>query len=382
MVAPLRVAVDARCLNTPHLRGMGKYVFEMLAHADALADIEWRLYGERFDAPFHLPILRRSAHEIFDLRGYRFHTWEQWGLPSRAVRCKRADLLHATATTLPWWQPVPTVVTLHDTLPWQATHETAFERWYWQRLMPAALRRCAAVITISESSRRDIESLWPELAEKLTVIPHGVADAYLDVAEADRPNILREAVGDDPYVLYVGGAAEHKRFDWALRTFAAVHDHRVRLVAVGFAAREVDTARTRLPEAMQGRVHFLPFVAEDAMPQVYRHALATLYPTRYEGFGFPAVESQAVGTPVMFSAVGSLGELVGPGAEVLPLDDLGSWQTVLRRLTSARSQQSPRAQRDAALAARFSWSRSAADHLTVYRRVRDRADAVSAPSSA
>jgi alpha-1,3-rhamnosyl/mannosyltransferase len=366
MDAPLRIAVDARCLNTAHLRGMGKYLYEMMSHADALADIDWRLYGERHELPFNVPALRRASTKIFDLRGYRFHTWEQIGLPQRARAGLRADLLHATATTLPWWQPVPTVVTLHDTLPWQALPAGGFERWYWERLVPAALQRCAAVITISESSRRDIEALWPGLVGKLTVIPHGIADSYLNVPDAPRPQVVSDAIGDARYLLYVGGAAEHKRFDWAVRSFAAVADHGVQLLAMGFAAREVAAARELVPEQLRGLVHFLPFVAEEAMPQLYRHAIATLYPTRYEGFGFPAVESQAVGTPVLFSAVGSLAELAGPEAVVLPLDERGAWEDALRQILVRRDHVLSDA-RPARWAGRFSWEQSAAAHLDVYR---------------
>ena len=373
MDAPLRIAVDARCLNTAHLRGMGKYLYEMMAHADALADIDWRLYGERHELPFNVPALRRASTEIFDLRGYRFHTWEQIGLPQRARAGLRADLLHATATTLPWWQPVPTVVTLHDTLPWQALPAGGFERWYWERLVPAALQRCAAVITISESSRRDIEALWPRLAGKLTVIPHGIADTYLNVPDAPRPQVVREAIGDARYLLYVGGAAEHKRFDWSVRSFAAVAERGVHLLAMGFAAREVAAAHEQVPEQLRGLVHFLPFVAEEAMPQLYRHAIATLYPTRYEGFGFPAVESQAVGTPVLFSAVGSLAELAGPEAMVLPLDDLSAWQQAVRRQVDADAAPWRVSAQARAWSGRFSWSRSAEAHVAVFRNVSRRA---------
>ncbi|MBK8653204.1 MAG: glycosyltransferase [Haliscomenobacter sp.] len=61
------------------------------------------------------------------------------------------------------------------------------------------------------------------------------------------------------------------------------------------------------------------------MAQLYQQAVAVLYPTLYEGFGFPALEAQAVGTPVLFSALGSLIELIGPSAEILPPENLDAW---------------------------------------------------------
>ena len=103
------------------------------------------------------------------------------------------------------------------------------------------------------------------------------------------------------------------------------------------------------------------------MPALYRHAICVLYPTLYEGFGFPVVESQAVGTPVVFSAVGSLQELQGPGARVLPVDDLAAWisvvnELVLQRVTSGVQDGSAKV-----WARRYSWDESAKRHAEVYR---------------
>ena len=63
---------------------------------------------------------------------------------------------------------------------------------------------------------------------------------------------------------------------------------------------------------MRQRVHFAPFLEDAELQQLYRGATAVLYPTLYEGFGFPVVEAHAAGVPCIFSALGSLAELVGP----------------------------------------------------------------------
>jgi glycosyltransferase involved in cell wall biosynthesis len=367
MAHPLRVAIDARCLNTEHVRGMGKYVAEMLARADVIDDMRWSLFGERPEMPFHVPALKCATKRAFEFKGYRFHTWEQIGLPSQASRPDIAQVLHSTATTLPWWQPLPTVVTVHDTLPWQHTAQGGFEGFYWWRLIPAALQRCAAVITISECSQRDILALWPGLEDKLHVVRHGISDIYLDPSDGPRPSCVQATIGDARYVLFVGGSAEHKRFAWALSCFEGVPDARLQLLVLGFTPDEAQVTRQRVPTALADRVHFLSFVPEGQMPQLYRHALVTLYPTRYEGFGFPAVESQAVGTPVMFSAVGSLAELVGPLATVMPLDDMQAWRAALCGLTDARCAPLSPSPSARAWAAGFSWTRSAQAHIAIYR---------------
>ena len=121
--------------------------------------------------------------------------------------------------------------------------------------------------------------------------------------------------------------------------------------------------------SLRDYVVFLPFIDEDDMAQLYRQAVAVLYPTLYEGFGLPALEAQAVGTPVLFSALGSLSELVGPAAEILPPNDLNSWLQTCRRLFSQRGESQIPNKAAQQWARQFSWESSATRHLELYQKV-------------
>src|SRR5262249_46542244 len=158
-------------------------------------------------------------------------SWEQVALPWCALR-SGVDVLHCPATGVPWWQPVPTVVTVHDTLPW--TPEDPSERGiYRDRLLPAAYQKCAAIITISESSRRDIVDRWPELEPNLVTIPHGISDRYFEVSERPLGDSLQAMGVRRPYLLYLGGALPRKRVDWAIRVLEELAEDEVRLVICG-----------------------------------------------------------------------------------------------------------------------------------------------------
>lgn len=364
----LHVGIDARCLNTPHLRGMGKYVIELITHINRLAKVKWQFFADRPDMVLHKPLETDGEVELFDLKGYRFHTWEQIGLPWRAQRVG-ARVLHCTASTLPYWQPMPMIVTIHDALLWQDTEPRPYERWYLHYLIPAAFKKCAAVITISESSRQDILKLWPYLERKLHVIPHGISDTYLNAQSKVLLPQLRDTVGAMPYLLYIGGALERKRFAWAMKVLKHLNVSQLRLLACGFSEAEREQARRSVEPSWQDRVVFLPFVEEDDMVQLYQQAVAVLYPTLYEGFGFPALEAQAVGTPVLFSALGSLRELEGPAAEILPPNDLDAWTQVCQRLLLQRNKLHTPNEPARQWARQFSWEASAARHLELYKSV-------------
>lgn len=361
---PLKIGLIAGSLNGEHVRGMGKYLLEMSGCTQPEDQLSWVFFGDNAQQPMRLPAGVRAQADVFEVKGHRFHLWEQVGMPLRQRR-HGVDLLHYAENTLAWWQPTPTVVTVHDTIPWESGEPS----FYWDKVLPAALHRCAHVITISESSRQDILKHWPRLESKLTVIPHGIDAAYFGDAPESMPAFV-DALQGKPYLLYLGGPMARKRFNWALEVLAHTPLPELQLIAIGFGGAARGKAAQEVPESVQGRVHFAPFVDDHELRALYRQAQGVLYPTLYEGFGFPAVEAQASGVPVLMSALGSLTELIGPLAKVLPPHDLEAWTAAV---TSACAM--PQAQREAlalqarAWAQRFAWSVSYQRHLEIYRQV-------------
>jgi glycosyltransferase involved in cell wall biosynthesis len=364
---PLRVAVDARTLNTPHLRGIGKSVYELIRRTAASGAIDWHLFADRPDRPMQVPD-GAGAVSVFETQGFRFHAWEQWSLP-RAARESRADLLHAPGTSLPWWQPVPTIVTIHDTIPWQQRDGATTWDLYRDRVLPAAYHRAAAITTISQNSRKDILARWPALKPRLHVISPGVDERYLEAQPDWSPIVIDDRQVTEPYFLYFGGADPRKRLMWAMQAWWRGGADRSMLVVCGLEPGAHAEFRKSIPRELQNKVVLAPFLNEEDLPRIYMRATAVLYPSLYEGFGLPVVEAQSVGTPVVFSAVGSLGELNGPGAIVLPVDDLPAWaRTVAKLLDELPARFGPdRIAR--AWARQYSWDAYVERTLAVYESV-------------
>jgi glycosyltransferase involved in cell wall biosynthesis len=362
---PLKVAVDARCLNVDHLRGMGKSLFELVRRTAASGAIEWHLLADRPDRPMQVPS-GVMACEVFETRGSRVHSWEQWSLPRRARQLK-VDLLHAPGTTLPWWQPVPTVVTLHDTIPWQGQHVAFPAGFYRDRLLPSAYHRSSAVVTVSDCSRRDILARWPQLQTKLHVVSPGVDERYLAAEPDGRPVIIDEVTISRPYLLYLGGADPRKRLMWAIQTWLGLTTPDVMLVCCGLDAAGRESVRAGIPRERQGDFVAASYISEPDMPHVYMRASAVLYPSLYEGFGLPVIEAHAVGTPILFSDVGSLSELKGPGAVVLTVDDLAAWVRAVDGLLSSEGSRAKPDRIARAWARQYSWEAFTDRMLSAYR---------------
>jgi glycosyltransferase involved in cell wall biosynthesis len=358
----------ARCLNTDHMRGMGKYVYELIDHAKGDPSLSWQLYA---DDPRHgmiTPPGARLQADVFPYRGDRFSAWEQLGLPLK-VRQAPLDLLHCTEGKLPLWQPKPTVVTVHDTLAWEERPDTPFYRFYWDHLQPAALKKCAHVVTISECSRSDILKRWPWLENKLTVIPHGIDEAYFSGEQSGVPARLAEQLAGAPYAVYLGGPMKRKRADWALDVIAACRQPGLKLVMCGFGSDARAGAAAALPPELRERVVFAEFLSDADLRALYRGARVVLYPTLYEGFGFPALEAQAAGTYVIFSALGSLSELIGPLALVVPPHDREAWVAAIDEACMMDQRRAERVAAAAQWVRQFRWAESFARHLEVYRQV-------------
>lgn len=362
----MRIALDARSLNVDHLRGMGKVLRNVLATALASSEDEFVLLADEPRHPLHAPDHPRVTTRVWEQRGDRLRLWEQMALPAAAQRM-HCDVLHATGTWAPVWQPVPTVVTLHDTIPWDeedavaGSRPTAFTR---EVLLPAAYRRARAIVTPSQHSRHDILRHWPELEPRLHVVPWGIDAAYHAARADGLPEALLSRGIRAPYLLYMGGDIPRKRLAWAMRAWAAGTAPGVQLVACGVPQDAWPHVASHVPAGRREEFRPQGFLDEAVMPALHAHAAATLYPTRYEGFGFPALEAQAAGRPVLISAVSSLRELCGPSAVVLPADDFDAWVSACRTLT-AHVRPDDAASR--AWARAFSWSATTTRLLEIYR---------------
>jgi glycosyltransferase involved in cell wall biosynthesis len=317
--------------------------------------VEWHLIRDRAEKP--------------KAQGLRLRAWEQWSLP-RAAREIDADLLHAPDGSVPWWQPVPTVVTIHDTSPWRQREATASPDLYHDRLLPAAYHRAAAIITISQTVRRDILARWPALRDRLHVVSPGVAEQYLEAVPNRRPIVIGGCQVVEPFLLYIGGADPRRRLMWALQAWWAGAGLRSMLVVCGVEEHLHAQWRQTVPRDLRSKVVFAPFIDEADMPRLYMRAEAVLYPALTEGFGLPVIEAQAVGTRVLFSAVGSLSELQGPGAIVLPVDDLPAWVRAIDLLVQSRSATHGPDRIARAWARQYSWDTYVERTLAIYDSVR------------
>lgn len=366
------IGLDARSLARPEVRGMGRYVWHLMdAMRRAAPEVRWRLYYDADRPAPALPPGTPASLTPMRCRGDRWRLWEQLALPLRAAG---VDVLHAPGTFAPALQLSPTVVTVHDTLLWDEPQPSGSGRFYLYDVLPRALRRARRIVTISRHSWADIARRFPFTRRKMDVIYHGLDPRFLEPPAPEAVAAMRSAAGlDGPYVLYVGGSLPRKRAVWAVelleRWARAPRGRTLCLAMLGLAGQPTDEvlhAARRLGVAH--RVRLLPYVDDARLPALYAGSEFVLYPTLYEGFGFPALEAQAAGRVVLTSRASSLLELAGPAARLLEPGDFEAWLRAGEVLLAHPDERDAPASAAREWARRFTWERAARQTAEVYRQ--------------
>lgn len=357
--------------------GIGRYAVELLKALAALpgAPELVLLTTEREDPP---GLWGRFEHHA--LRGCRrlpaLMTYGNLAL-SAAVRRLRLDLVHDPNGIAPFLGPqggAGRIVTLHDAFPYvhPETHNR-LDNWRYRTMLPAAARRADGVITVSDCSRRDLAAHLGLDPASISVISSAVSGQMAPVAPgAARQETLARYGIAWPYLLYVGGINGRKNIARLFEAFALVRAARpaMRLVVVGqrqWRTGAIDAAYQAL--GPDPGVIFTGYVADGDLPALYSAAELFVFPSLYEGFGFPPLEAMSCGTPVVTAGTSSLPEVVGDAALTVDPYDVQAIAAAVLRLLAEDELRATLRRRGSARAALFSWERVARQTLALYKRV-------------
>ncbi len=295
--------------------GSGQYTDHLLAHLPQVApQTRWTVLlpeDTPLPAPIHpnltfqsipLPRLPASLAKVW---------WEQITVPRLAQRL-RADVLWVPYWAAPWWQPMPTVVTIHDLIPLLLpAYRGGWLNRLYTRLVSATARRADRVLTVSQASARDITEHLGIPAQRITPVHHGPnqeGSVALGTVAVDQ---VRAKYGlPARYFLYLGGFDVRKNVVMLLLAYKRFlekgGDPSVKLVIAGkLPDRPTQFAPDPRPLAgglgLADKIIFTGWVDEADKPTLYALSLGYLFPSQYEGFGMMVLEAMQAGTPVVTS---------------------------------------------------------------------------------
>lgn len=333
----MHLAVDAHNVLTDR-RGIGVYLRAILA----------RLLNRE---KLHVTLLVR---ELFPRR---LHGAIAAELQSERFALARAVPRDADVVWHPWngtffRSARPAVATIHDCVPFVFPARDARERRKQQVPFLASAATAARIITVSAFSRGEIERLLAVPSDRIDVIASAADPRFTPGASLDLPAALRGR----RYVLFVGADDARKNLTTLVAAWRARDTHDLDLACVGSGGGSGTIA-------LRG----LPF---DALRDSYRGAVALAIPSTYEGFGLPALEAMACGTPVLCSRAASLPEICGDAAYYVddPLDVEG-WRAALDRVANDDALRRTLRASGIERARAFSWERTADETFAVLRSV-------------
>jgi glycosyltransferase involved in cell wall biosynthesis len=365
----MRFAVDAHAIGR-HLTGNEVYVRSLLGAFAAIdKESEFLAYVSGPDGEARIPSrfqTRQIAANPFIRLGFDL---------SRQLKRDRPDLLHVQYTA-PLFCPVPTVVSVHDVS--FLEHPEYFKRTRAMQLgitVAQSVKRASRIVTGSEFARDSIVKAYQLPPEKIVVVPDAASPSFRSVnRDAARRKTVSRFHLKGPYVLSVGDLQPRKNQLGLIKAFARLVTDQPQLkqdlVFAGkdawYGSRVREAARE---SGVEGRIHFLGFVTDDELLQLYNACDCFAFPSFYEGFGIPVLEAMACGRAVICSNASSIPE-VADGAALLfnphntdeivsALFDVlrdGELRARMERLGIQR-------------ASHFTWQKTAEMTLDVYREV-------------
>lgn len=364
----MRVGVEASYLLEPRKSGVETYTLNLVR---ALLEL-----GERPEiylyAAGQQPVPSEAQELLHKADAARVshvgRLWLRLRLPI-AMHRDRLDVAHFPGTLLPTWLPCPTVTTFYDLAAFRYPElYDPRELTLYQRVIPASARRAAAILAISEHTKRDVVGFLGVEEGKVHVTPLGVSEIFVPVAGAHDLVSGRYGV-DGPYVLAsVGSGHPRKNLRAVIEAFGRLTTE-AHLVIVGSAERDPQALAAIQQSPRREKIKLLGHVPEEDLPAIYSAARVFCFPSLYEGFGLPVLEAMACGTPVVCSGRSSLPEVAGDAAVMVDPTDIAALSCAIDDLLNDERRRLELAAKGLERAKLFSWRKTAELTVEVYRKV-------------
>lgn len=357
----MRVAIDEQIFLLQKQGGISRYFVELVRTLPTLSP------PVDVSTPFR-SVVNRHALEAIPNGRFRasrgpFQPYPQ--LVAAATRPRRRELVDLVHHT--FYHPrflrdhpgAPKVVTIYDMIPEVVGAPGRFGGPHMAKR--DFVRRADLLLFISTSAREDLQDIYGQPSTPCVVTPLGVDERFRD------GGALPSGFPED-YILFVGNRSGYKDFAVLVAAFAEARGAlgEMHLVCVGGGPLSPDEINSAVHAGLKGRFH-QSTLADREMPGAYANASAFVFPSRYEGFGLPALEAMAAGTPAVLAHSSSLPEVGGDAALYFEPGDACALATLLVSLTSDEARRAELIRAGKARAREFSWERTAQLTADAYR---------------
>lgn len=303
----------------------------------------------------------RFKGSVFPFSGRAYRALNRL-LTARSVSVWNPDVIHETYYSKSQIGPAaPRVVTVHDMI-----HEKYKENYKWldptAQEKEASVKRADQVICISRKTKEDLVDYYNVDESKISVVYHGVeplSDCYIIPAARSKP-----------YILYVGNRGYHKNFGVLAKAYASNNEINKNYDLVCFGGGVFSTSERNVFENLRLKVDHMSG-GDEVLAGLFKGASLFVYPSLYEGFGLPPLESMSYGCPVLCSTSSCLPEIAGTGAMYFDPEDCDELAEKMNQILSSNLVKDELIALGYSRSRDFSWTKTAQHTLDVYKKAID-----------
>lgn len=300
--------------------------------------------------------------------------WDQTKFPSIA-RKEGADLLHQPCFSAPMLFNGPVVVTIHDIISILFPQNIPFaSRMFYSKWMPFSYKKATQIISISESTKRDIIRVLKIPREKISVIHNGF-DARLQkrVLSSDIERMRNKFGITEDYLLHIGTLEPRKNLEFLIDVYSQVIKDRknqnLSLVLTGKKGWYYEGLFEKVEKlGLKERVIFTGYIDERDKAPLYQGAKIFTFPSLYEGFGLPPLEAMASGVPVISSNTSSMPEVIADAGILLSPTAKSGWVEAITRVNTDRTTYLEMQKKNVDQVEKFNWEQTARETINVYEK--------------
>lgn len=298
---------------------------------------------------------------------------------------QKVDILHFPYfepffLSLPFRKTHKTIITIHDLTPlvFPELFPIGIKGRVKYHVQKFIARYADAIITDSDSSKRDIQKLLGISSKKVFSVPLAAGEEFkqIEISKKRRDELFKKYSLPEKFALYVGDATPNKNLK-ALVDAVRISD--IPLVMVGGALAKVDIdlshpwnkdlVHVQKVARINTNIKIIGFVSDEELVELYNMARLFVFPSLYEGFGLPLLEAAACGCPVITTKGGSIPEVIGEAALYVNPSDSQDIAEKMNLMYEDDSLHDSYVKKGTAQAAKFSWKKTAERTVQVYEKV-------------
>jgi len=355
----MKIAIDVRMLS-PKAHGLSRYLKNILNQFFTISK-EHEFFLLHNEDPVYLG---KPGYIFKKLNSKKFSLMEQIEIPL-ILKSITPDVFHAPSIAVPLYQKFPTVITIHDLIPFIFPEYYPRQALLYLPLLKAAVKKAKIVIVSSVATKEDVNRILKVPFDKMRVIPDAAEEIFNPAAKAkEDKSVLEKFNIKRNFFLTVVNQRPYKNLKNLLEAFMKLKEKEYQLVVVGSVSEDI--RRFVNNEVLSEKVILLGHISDNDLASLYRSSFAFIFPSLYEGFGLPPLEALACGAAVICSFASCLPEVMQDAGLMIDPKKQSSMTEAMEALIDNSSLRESLKAKSVKRASLFSWKNTAELTLKAY----------------